>query len=159
MEKKHKEIITIIHEILKERGLTISVAESCTGGLVSHYLTLLSGSSMFFKAGIVAYSNESKKKLIGVSSKTIEKYGAVSEQTAREMAEKIRNLVETNYSIATTGNLGPDVIEAKEKGLVYIAVSKKGQTISRELRLTGERQENKEEAAVEVLRLLLEQIQ
>lgn len=159
MKKKTMDIIRDVHEILKEKGITISVAESCTGGLISHYLTFLPGASTFFKTGIVAYSIESKKRILGISDEIIDSYGTISEQTAREMSEKIRHISETDYSIATTGNLGPDVMEGKEKGLIYIAISKKGQTIIRELRLKGERQDNKEEASITALRMLLEQIQ
>jgi len=83
----------------------------------------------------------------------------VSEQTAREMAEKIRRLTKTDFSLSTTGNLGPDVLEGKEKGLVYIAVSKEGITFSKELRLTGNREENKKEAALGALRFLIEIIE
>jgi len=74
------------------------------------------------------------------------------------MAEKIRAMAKTDFSLSTTGNLGPDVLEGKEKGLVYIAVSREGSTFSRELRLTGDREENKEEAALEALRFLIEVI-
>ncbi len=158
MMKDYREIITHIHNLLIEKRLTVAVAESCTGGLVSHYLTLLSGASRYFKAGIIAYSNESKKRLLGVTDRTIETYGAVSQQTSIEMSEKIRNLIDTDYSISTTGNLGPDVMEGKEKGLIYISVSNEKQTITKELRLTGERNENKEKAAIEALFLLFEQI-
>jgi PncC family amidohydrolase len=145
-----------VHELFKKKGLSLSVAESCTGGLISHYITVLPGASTFFEAGVVSYSAEMKKEILGVSSAIISKYGAVSEETAREMAEKIRTLTRTDFSVSTTGNLGPDVLEGKEKGLVYIAVSKEGMTFSKELRLTGNREENKEEAALEALRFLVE---
>ena len=83
----------------------------------------------------------------------------VSEETAREMAEKMRALTKTNFSLSTTGNLGPDALEGKEKGLVYIAVSKEGETLSREIRLKGNRNENKEEASLIALRFLIEIIE
>jgi PncC family amidohydrolase len=145
-----------VHELFKKKGLSLSVAESCTGGLISHYITALPGASTFFEAGVVSYSAEMKKEILGVSSAIISKYGAVSQETAREMAEKIRTLTKTDFSVSTTGNLGPDVLEGKEKGLVYIAVSKEGMTFSKELRLTGNREENKEETALEALRFLVE---
>jgi PncC family amidohydrolase len=145
-----------VHELFKKKGLSLSVAESCTGGLISHYITALPGASNFFEAGVVSYSAEMKKEILGVSSAIISKYGAVSEETAREMAEKIRTLTRTDFSVSTTGNLGPDVLEGKEKGLVYIAVSKEGMTFSKELRLTGNREENKADAALEALRFLVE---
>ena len=150
------QVMQKVHELFKKKGLSLSVAESCTGGLISHYITALPGASNFFEAGVVSYSAEMKKEILGVSSAIISKYGAVSEETAREMAEKIRTLTRTDFSVSTTGNLGPDVLEGKEKGLVYIAVSKEGMTFSKELRLTGNREENKADAALEALRFLVE---
>jgi PncC family amidohydrolase len=150
------EIIHGVHELFKARGLTLSLAESCTGGLISHYITHLPGASAFFKAGVVSYSAEMKIKILGVSSDIISSYGVVSKQTAREMAEKIRSLTDTDFSVSTTGNLGPDVLEGKETGLIYVAVSKKGRTFAKELRLRGDREKNKEEAALEALSFLIE---
>lgn len=145
-----------VHEIFRNRGLILSVAESCTGGLISSYLTDLPGASNFFLEGIVTYSEEAKRSLLGVSSDTILKYGVVSGETAREMAVGIRVTAQTDYSLATTGNLGPDVLEGKEEGLVYIAASMEGKTVLRELRLKGGREKNKEHAALEALKLLIE---
>ncbi len=145
-----------MHEVFKKKGLSLSVAESCTGGLISHYITTLPGASDFFEAGVVSYSAGAKRKILRVSPDIISKYGVVSEETAREMAEKIRVLSKTDFSLSTTGNLGPDVLEGKEKGLVYIAVSKTGQTFTKELRLKGNREENKEDASLAALRFLIE---
>ncbi len=156
MNKETLKVIQRVHELFKAKRLTLSVAESCTGGLISHYITTLPGASTFFEAEVVSYSAEAKKKILGVSSDIILKYGVVSEETAREMAEKIRVLTNTNYSLSTTGNLGPDVLEGKEKGLVYIAVSKEEKTFSKELRLKGNREKNKEEASLLALRFLIE---
>ena len=157
--KVEEEIFIVIqrmHRLFKEKGLTLSVAESCTGGLISHYITTLPGASIFFKAGIISYSIGVKKKILGVSFDVISEYGVVSEETAREMADKVRLLTETDFALSTTGNLGPDVLEGKEKGLVYMAVSKEDLTVSRELRLKGNRQENKERASLLALRFLIE---
>ena len=150
------EVVHRAHKLFIERGLTLSVAESCTGGLLSHLLTLLPGASAFFKAGVVSYSEDMKMKILGVSSDVILSYGVVSEQTAREMAEKVRVLTATDFSVSTTGNLGPDVLEGKDKGLVYIAVCKEGRIFAKELILKGNREQNKEEAALEALSLLIE---
>src|SRR4030066_1732243 len=133
MKKKTLLVIEKVHEIFKEKGLTLSVAESCTGGLVTHLITFLPGASKFFEAGGVSYSAEAKREILGVSSDIISLYGVVSDQTAREMAEKVRALTGTDFALSTTGNLGPDVLEGKEKGLIYTAVSKKGKTFSREM--------------------------
>jgi PncC family amidohydrolase len=153
------EVIQKIHDLFKKRGLTLSVAESCTGGLISHFITTLPGASIFFEAGVVSYSAEAKRKILGVSSDIILKYGVVSGNTAREMAEKARSLMKTDFSLSVTGNLGPDVLEGKEKGLVYMAVSGESGTFSKELRLKGDRAGNKEEASVLALRFLIEIIE
>lgn len=156
MDGEVLEIVQRVHKFFRKKGLTLSVAESCTGGLISHYITTLPGASIFFKAGVISYSIESKKIILGVSHKIISRHGVVSEETAREMAEKIRALTRTDYSLSTTGNLGPDVLEDKERGIIFIAVSKKGQTLSRELRLTGDRGDNKMNASLSALRFLIE---
>jgi PncC family amidohydrolase len=155
MNKKITGLVQKLHKYFIKNGLTLSVAESCTGGLISHYITALPGASNFFEAGVVSYSAEAKKKILRVSSKTISKFGVVSEETAKEMAEKIRLLIGTDFSISTTGNLGPDVLEGKERGLIYIALSKRGKTFSKKLRLKGNRGENKEQAALEALKFLM----
>jgi len=159
MNKKTLEVIEKVHEIFREKGLTLSVAESCTGGLISHLLTILPGGSTFFNGGVVTYSIDFKERFLGISSEIISAHGAVSEETAREMAERIRIIAKTDYSLSTTGNLGPDVLEGKEKGLVYIAVSREGSTFSRKLRLRGDREENKEEAALSALKFLIETVE
>jgi len=151
-------IIGEVHKLFTEKGLRLSVAESCTGGLISHYLTCLAGSSMFFEAGVVTYSVSSKENILGVSTETIASHGVVSSETAREMAEKMRLLSKTDYALSTTGNLGPDVLEGKERGLIYAGISKEGKTIIKELRLTGDRKQNKEEAALSSLRFLIDEL-
>lgn len=159
VESATLDAIKKVHELFKASSFTLSVAESCTGGLVCHYITSLPGASAFFTAGVVSYSEDIKKNILGVTSETIERFGVVSEETVREMAEKIRLLSNTDCSLSTTGNLGPDVLEGKEKGLIYIAASRKGRTVSRELRLKGDRESNKAAAALEGLRLLIEIMQ
>ena len=159
MEQKVLEILERLHELLKNRGLTLSAAESCTGGLISHYLTALPGSSKFFSAGVVSYAEETKINILHMKPETISEYGVVSEETAREMAEKMRLLAGTDCSISTTGNLGPDALEGKERGLVYIAASKEGMTISKELKLRRDRSANKEEASLAALTLLVELVE
>jgi PncC family amidohydrolase len=156
MKREIAEAVRKVHEIFKKKGMTLTVAESCTGGLISHYMTSLPGASTFFKAGIVSYSGDVKERLIGVSPETLRRYGVVSEETARGMAEKVRLLMKTDFSVSTTGNLGPDVLEGKEKGLIYIAVNREGETASHTLKLQGNREENKEEASLSALRFLIE---
>lgn len=152
------QIIRDVHELFTGKGLKLSVAESCTGGLVSHYITWFPGASRFFEAGVVTYSVSAKEKILGVSSETIASRGAVSRETAQEMAEKVRLLTQTDYGLSTTGNLGPDVLEGKERGLVYVGISKEGKTIVKELQLKGVRARNKEEAALLSLRFLRDEL-
>ena len=159
MNKEAFQVVQKVHELFKGKGLTLSIAESCTGGLISHYITALPGASNFFEAGVVSYSAEAKKKILGISSDIISRYGMVSEETARKMAEKIRVITKTDFSLSTTGNIGPDVLEGKENGLVYIAVNKEGDTFSKELRLKGNREENKERASLLALKFLIERVE
>ncbi len=156
MDKKISGVVQRVYELFRGKGLTLAVAESCTGGLISHAITDLPGASSFFKAGLVVYSAEIKEKILGVSSAVIAEHGVVSRETAEEMAEKVRALAGTDYSVATTGNLGPAVLEGKERGLVYLGVSGNGKTFSEELHLTGDRETNKEDAALNALRFLIE---
>ncbi len=156
------EEIRMLHKVFKERRLRLSVAESCTGGMISHLITMLPGASQFFEAGAVTYSIGSKKKILGIPEETISEYGVISEKVATEMAKRILELTGTDYSISTTGNLGPDVLEGKERGLVYIGICKrvcgKVITMSKELRLKGDREENKKDASFEAIRFLLEEV-
>jgi PncC family amidohydrolase len=156
MDKEIIECIERVHKFFKKKGLTLSVAESCTGGLISHYMTTLPGASAFFEAGVITYSAEAKQKILGVASETISKFGIVSEETAKEMSEKMRALTKTDFSLSTTGNLGPDILEGKEKGLIYIAVSKKEGVFSKQIRETGTREQNKERASLRALKFLIE---
>lgn len=143
-----------IHERFKGAGLTLAVAESCTGGLVSHLLTELPGASLFFIAGLVTYAPEAKRDLLGIPPAVIERHGVVSDEVCRLMAERVRAAAKVDFGLATTGNLGPDALEGKECGLVYVAVCGAGATLSRELHVQGDRSQNKEAAALAALRLL-----
>lgn len=156
MDEETLNVVLETHRLFKTNGLTLSVAESCTGGLLSHYITEIPGSSEFFRVGIIVYSVESKIKILGISPSAIKDHGVVSEQTAREMAERIRVLTDTDYSVSTTGKLGPDSPGDKDTGLVYIAVSRKGTTVSRGIRFKGDRKGNKRGAALSALKLLVE---
>lgn len=159
MDNRLKDILHKVHSLIQAKNLSLAVAESCTGGLISHYLTSLPGASSFFEAGVVAYSAGTKITVLGVSPDTISQYGVVSEQTVREMAEKIRELAGTDISLSTSGNLGPDVLEGKEKGLIYIAVSKGEKTFARKIILKGSRTENREEASFIALKFLIDCIE
>ena len=110
--------------LLRKQRLTIATAESCTGGLITDRLTDIPGSSMYLERGLVAYSNRSKTDLLGVPEAVLEKHGAVSEETARLMAEGVRRLAGSDLGLATTGIAGPDGgSEAKPVGTVFIALA------------------------------------
>lgn len=113
---------TAVVRLLTEKGLKVAVAESCTGGYLAKRITDVSGSSKVFECGVCSYSNRIKHQLLGVSEQTLEEYGAISEQTAAEMASGVRNLSGADIGISVTGNAGPTADEGKEVGLVYIGV-------------------------------------
>ena len=135
-------IETVVSKMLIEKNLTISTAESCTGGLVSATLINYPGISSVFMEGCVTYSNESKINRLGVSPDTLEVYGAVSEETAREMAEGIAKNFNTNVAISTTGIAGPEGgTSEKPVGLVYIGIYINGETTVNKYILHGNREE------------------
>ena len=129
-----------LFEYLKQNNLTIATAESCTGGMIASAITNVSGASAFFGTGVVTYSNEAKMKLIDVKSDTLEKYGAVSEQTVCEMAEGVLKLGKADVAVAVSGIAGPTggTVE-KPVGLVYIGVSGKYGTFAYENHFEGNR--------------------
>ena len=103
----NESLIKEVAELLKQKKITIATAESCTGGLISNLLTDISGSSDYFERGVVSYSNISKMELLDVSDETLNNYGAVSKQTAKEMAEGIRKKSVVDIGLSTTGIAGP----------------------------------------------------
>ena len=120
-----------VHEILTARGLTLAVAESCTGGTIAAKFTAIPGASKYFMAGVVAYSNDIKRSVLGVSEESLARYGAVSEQVAREMAEGARRMAGVDYAIATTGIAGPTGgSDEKPIGTVWMAVATPTKTIA-----------------------------
>ena len=148
----------VVHTLI-ERGLTIGLAESCTGGLISDRITDVPGSSVAFMAGAVSYSNESKISLLGVSEDTLKKYGAVSSAVAEEMAAGARDAVGADIGVGVTGVAGPGggTLE-KPVGLVYIGLSRRVdgsvRTYSREFRFYGDRRSIKQRAAQSALIVL-----
>lgn len=121
----------LVHQLLTERGKTLAVAESCTGGTIASRFTAMAGSSAYFLAGVVAYANEAKRDILGVNYDDIMRYGAVSEQVARQMAEGARRITRADYAIATTGIAGPTGgTTQKPVGTVWIAVATPQGTIA-----------------------------
>lgn len=154
MERTLEEITGIL---LRQLGLTIAVAESATGGLISSAITDIPGSSDYFKGSVVSYSDDIKAEVLGVSRETLEKYGAVSEQTASEMALGVRKLMGADIGLSDTGIAGPGgATPEKPVGLFYIGLSSKQGTKVEKHLFHGTRVENKMATATGVLNLLKE---
>lgn len=155
-EEKLEQVV--VHALI-ERGLKLAAAESCTGGLISSRITDISGSSETFLAGFIAYSNEAKKELLGVDEQLLTKYGAVSDETARAMAEGAKRVSGADIAISVTGIAGPTgATAAKPVGLVYMALSAASETISFEHRFSGSRIDIKlraSQTALDMLRMHL----
>lgn len=135
------DFIEEVAKLLIKSNLNISVAESCTGGLVSSYLINYPGISKVFKEGCITYSNEAKINRLGVRKDTLDKYGAVSEETAKEMAKGIAKTSNTNIGLATTGIAGPDgASEEKPIGLVYIGININDKTTVKKFIFDGNRE-------------------
>lgn len=137
---------------LSRKGMTLALAESCTGGGLGALITSLPGSSAYFLGGAVVYSNSSKQNVLGVRCSTLDRYGAVSAETASEMAEGARALFGSDVSVAITGIAGPaGGTEKKPVGLVYTAVSVRGHIDVREHRFEGGRERIRGECAESAL--------
>ena len=144
---------------LLQHNETISCAESCTGGLLSGRIINVAGVSAAYKQGYITYSDEAKEQVLHIPKNILEQYTAVSDMTARKMAEGVCNITNSDWSLATTGYAGPEGGENGDPaGLVYIACCHHGQTWSRKLLLTGTRQQIREEAVTKALCLLAQQM-
>lgn len=145
----------VIGKILTERNLRIAVAESCTGGLICNRITNIPGSSNYFERGIVSYSNESKIQILGVNPETIKTYGAVSEQTAIEMARGVRKISNADIGISTTGIMGPTgATETKPIGLVFIGYADNEREFAKQFNFADNRVRNKERTSQAALALI-----
>jgi nicotinamide-nucleotide amidase len=143
----------VIGDRLREKGWTLSIAESCTGGLINDRITNVSGSSKYFEGGMVTYSNESKAKHLGIPLDYIKKYGAVSPQVARKMAQGVRKAFNTTFGLSTTGVAGPTGgTERAPIGRVFIGIADGRRTWVRKLDLKGSRREIKRKATEKALR-------
>lgn len=154
-EQQKKTLAEEVVELLKMDELTVTTAESCTGGLLAARLVDVPGVSEVFKQGFITYSNKAKRKLLNVKKTTLKEFGAVSEKTAREMAKGAILASGADAAIATTGIAGPDGgTEEKPVGLVYIGVSVRGQMYVEEYHFEGERSEVRESTVQAALALL-----
>ena len=134
----------VVGHLLLEKNLSVSVAESCTGGLIGHRLTSVPGSSSYFHGGVVVYSNQSKVDLLRVDPRTLETHGAVSERTVEEMARGVKDRIKTDLGLAVTGIAGPDGgTRQKPVGTVHVGLAARGKTFSREYRFWGNRRQVK----------------
>lgn len=146
-----------IGSLLRQKGLTLGVVESATGGLISHRITNIPGSSDYYKGSVTAYSNEAKVKVVGVKEETINHYDAVSHQVAEEMAAGGRKLLAVDICLADTGIAEPSgATPGKPVGLFYIGLSHKGGTFSQKHTFQGNREQNKRSAADAALSWLKE---
>jgi PncC family amidohydrolase len=143
--------------LLRQKGLTLGVVESASGGLISHLITNVPGSSDYYKGSVTAYSNEAKIRVVGVKEETINKYGAVSFQVAREMARGGIKLLAVDICLADTGIAGPGgATPGKPVGLFYIGLSHRAGTYSRKHNFERDREQNKLDAAQAALGWLKE---
>lgn len=144
-----------IGKLLRDKGVTISIAESCTGGYLSHLVTSVPGSSQYFLGSMVPYDYQIKMRQLGVRPEVLEQYGAVSEPTIIEMANIVRAKFNTDIGVATSGIAGPGGATAeKPVGLVWIAYSDKNHTVTKKLQLTTDRLLNIKAASIAVLNLI-----
>jgi len=146
-----------VGRLLRDKGLTISLAESCTGGLVCHRITNIPGSSEYFVCGIIAYSNESKEEWLLVPPAIIEKFGAVSFQTAEKMAFQVMELSGSDIGMGITGIAGPGGgTHEKPVGLVYVGLATREGIALRKFMFEGDRLQVKEKTSEASLQFLLD---
>ena len=137
-----------IGNLLRQKGLTLGVVESASGGLISHRITNVPGSSDYYKGSVTAYSNEVKIKVVGVKEATLGQYGAVSSKVAEEMAQGGRKILGADICLADTGIAGPSgTTPGKPVGLFYIGLSHRAGTYSQKHNFHGDREQNKQSAA------------
>ena len=154
-----KRLAEELGNLLLEKGLTLSTAESCTGGGIASVITSISGSSEYFKGGIVAYANEVKISLLGVSETTLEKHGAVSEETVCEMVKGAMKSMKTSCAIATSGIAGPGGgTPTKPVGTIWIAVSCNDKIVTKKLQGDNGRKKNTQNSIEKALSLLIEHL-
>jgi PncC family amidohydrolase len=155
MQNDPQKLLKDIGNLLRKKALTVSVAESCTGGLIGSFLTSLPGSSDYFKGGIIAYSNEIKTALLSVSPQTIKKFGAVSSEAVREMAHGVKKLLKTDIGLSSSGIAGPTGgSEKKPVGTVALGVDIPQKIITNMVHLEGDRTDIRKLATIRVLEML-----
>jgi PncC family amidohydrolase len=152
-----KPLEVLVGELLRQRGLRLAVAESCTGGLIGHLLTNVAGSSTYYVGSVTAYAYEAKVRLLGVSWETLEKYGAVSAETVVEMARGVRLALAADVGLAVSGIAGPSGgTPEKPVGTTWIGLSSPREEFARHYLWSGDRLANKEQSAEATLKLLVD---
>lgn len=155
--ERESELEEYLVRLLKEKNMTVSTAESCTGGLIAGAIINAAGASDVLNEGYITYSNEAKERLVGVSHETLEKFGAVSEETAREMAIGAAKAAGSGVGLSSTGIAGPGGgTQEKPVGLVYIGCSVNGEVKVKKLQFHGNRMENRLHTVEEALKLAAE---
>lgn len=150
---------SVIGKLLRSKNNTVATAESCTGGLIAHLITSISGSSAYFKGSVVAYSNDVKLHTLKVNNETITKYGVVSEEVVTQMAIGVKQLLKTDYAIAVSGIAGPDGgTDLKPVGTVCIAIATPKHTISQTFKFGENRERNIYRSAIVALNMLRKQL-
>ncbi|MFC1865625.1 CinA family protein [Chloroflexota bacterium] len=146
-----------VGKLLRSKGLSLGLVESATGGLISDHITDVAGSSDYYNGSITTYGNRAKIDLVGVRQESLEKYGAVSPQVAEEMARGGRQALAADICLSDSGIAGPGgATTAKPVGLFYVALAFKDRTDSRRYLFSGDRQQNKQQAAKAALKWLKE---
>ncbi len=160
MSAHESDVEVVVGRLLKERGFTLAVAESCTGGLVGTRITDVPGSSAYYLGSVVAYASDVKERVLGVHGETLRLHGAVSEPAAIEMARRVRGLMEADLGLSVTGIAGPGRGTAeKPVGLVYVGLAGPGAELAQRYLWDGDRRQNRAwsaEAALDLLRAYLE---
>ncbi|MDR3704582.1 MAG: competence/damage-inducible protein A [Paludibacteraceae bacterium] len=150
----------VIGRLLKEKGLKLATAESCTGGNIAHLITTISGSSNYFKGSVVAYSNEIKQQVLGVSSADLEKFGAVSQSVVEQMAQGVLKLTGADIAVSTSGIAGPTGGTAeKPVGTIWVAVCTRNKLVSREFHFGNIRSRNVAMATLSAFTMLKEMME
>lgn len=145
--------------LLREKGLTVATAESCTGGMIAAAITDVAGASRVFGTGVVSYSCDCKMKLLGVSAATLEAEGAVCAATAAQMAEGVRRVGDAAIGVSVTGEAGPIAAEAHPVGTVFIGLADESGTVTEEHHFEGDRTAIRRQAAETVLALLVRRLE
>ena len=150
--------VQTINKLFREYGRTLGSVESFTGGLFAREITAVPGASHFFKGALVTYASEEKNRILGISYKDIDQYGVVSREVAAQMASNGQKLLNVDYCVSFTGNAGPDAMEGKPVGLVYIGVAIYDRIEVYELQLSGSRDDIQKEGVKNALEILEKKI-